>query len=127
MSDRMMTAASIGASKAGGYARYLESKTVAPEIGDYYLTASLEPAQDPGRWLASAETIARLGIDGEMVRHIHAQDEAGFRREFAAALKLVRQRGTPVPHERLVGSDVVLPAADTTLAEARHLLLHDEA
>ena len=33
----MMGAASIGSSKAGGYARYLESKTIAPEIGDYYL------------------------------------------------------------------------------------------
>lgn len=33
-----MTAASIGAAKAGGYARYLESKTVVPERGDYYLT-----------------------------------------------------------------------------------------
>jgi hypothetical protein len=32
-----MTAASIGAGKAGGYARYLESKTIAPERGDYYL------------------------------------------------------------------------------------------
>jgi hypothetical protein len=32
-----MTAASIGAAKGGGYARYLESKTVQPERGDYYL------------------------------------------------------------------------------------------
>jgi hypothetical protein len=32
-----MTAASIGASRGGGYARYLESKTVEPERGDYYL------------------------------------------------------------------------------------------
>ncbi len=29
----VMTAASIGASRGGGYARYLESKTVAPERG----------------------------------------------------------------------------------------------
>ncbi len=81
-----------------------------------------------GQYDVEGEDVKELErIDGEMVRHIHAQDEAGFRREFAAALKLVRQRGTPVPHERLVGSDVVLPAADTTLAEARHLLLHEEA
>jgi len=29
-----MTAASIGAAKGGGYARYLESKTIEPERGD---------------------------------------------------------------------------------------------
>jgi conjugative relaxase-like TrwC/TraI family protein len=57
-----MTAASIGASRGGGYARYLESKTVEPERGDYYLTPDGEMAQAPGRWLADAETLDRLGI-----------------------------------------------------------------
>ena len=64
----VMTAASIGASKAGGYARYLESKTIAPEIGDYYLDPAGEPVQAPGRWLASPGTLARLGIEGETVQ-----------------------------------------------------------
>ena len=45
----MMTAASIGAGKGGGYARYLEGKTVAPERGDYYLTPDGEMTQAPGR------------------------------------------------------------------------------
>ena len=58
-----MTAASIGAAKGGGYARYLESKTVTPERGDYYLSPEGEPTQAPGRWLASPETLARLGIE----------------------------------------------------------------
>src|SRR5271167_1594034 len=62
-----MTAASIGAAKGGGYARYLESKTVIPERGDYYLTPDGEPTQAPGRWLASADTLARLGIEGQSV------------------------------------------------------------
>jgi conjugative relaxase-like TrwC/TraI family protein len=62
-----MTAASIGAAKAGGYARYLESKTVVPERGDYYLTPDGEMAQAPGQWLASPETLARLGIEGNAV------------------------------------------------------------
>jgi hypothetical protein len=43
----VMTAASIGASRGGGYARYLESKTVEPERGDYYLTPDGEMAQAP--------------------------------------------------------------------------------
>ncbi len=58
-----MTAASIGAARGGGYARYLESKTVEPERGDYYLTPDGEMAQAPGRWLAGAETLERLGIE----------------------------------------------------------------
>jgi conjugative relaxase-like TrwC/TraI family protein len=62
-----MTAASIGAAKGGGYARYLESKTVQPERGDYYLSPEGEPTQAPGRWLATPDTLARLGIEGATV------------------------------------------------------------
>jgi conjugative relaxase-like TrwC/TraI family protein len=62
-----MTAESIGASKGGGYARYLESKTVVPEPGAYYLTPEGEPTQAPGRWLASPDSLARLGIEGQRV------------------------------------------------------------
>ncbi len=58
-----MTAASIGAARGGGYARYLESKTVEPGRGDYYLTPDGELTQAPGRWLTGAETLERLGIE----------------------------------------------------------------
>jgi conjugative relaxase-like TrwC/TraI family protein len=61
----MMTAASIGAARGGGYARYLEGKTVEPERGDYYLTPDGEVAQAPGRWLSDAETLERLGIEAD--------------------------------------------------------------
>src|SRR6185312_3013811 len=63
----VMTAASIGSSKGGGYARYLESKTIDPERGDYYLSPTGEPTQSPGRWLATPDTLARLGIEGETI------------------------------------------------------------
>jgi conjugative relaxase-like TrwC/TraI family protein len=63
----VMTAASIGAAKGGGYARYLESKTVEPERGDYYLSPEGEPTQAPGQWLASPGTLARLGIEGASI------------------------------------------------------------
>lgn len=63
-----MTASSIPAAGGGGYARYLESKTVAPERGDYYLTPGGEMTQAPGRWLADPDTLARLGVQaGEPV------------------------------------------------------------
>jgi conjugative relaxase-like TrwC/TraI family protein len=57
-----MTASSIPAAGGGGYARYLESKAVAPERGDYYLTPDGEMTQARGRWLADPETLARLGV-----------------------------------------------------------------
>jgi conjugative relaxase-like TrwC/TraI family protein len=63
----VVTASSIGAAKGGGYARYLEGKTIQPERGDYYLTPGGEPAQAPGRWLASADTLAQLGIESSVV------------------------------------------------------------
>jgi conjugative relaxase-like TrwC/TraI family protein len=63
----MVTAESISSGKAGGYARYLESKTLDRGRGDYYLTPEGEPTQAPGRWLASPETLAALGIEGEMI------------------------------------------------------------
>jgi conjugative relaxase-like TrwC/TraI family protein len=46
-------------------ARYLEGKTVAPERGDYYLTADGVLAEAPGRWLADRETLQRLGVESD--------------------------------------------------------------
>jgi conjugative relaxase-like TrwC/TraI family protein len=62
-----MSASSIGAGKAGGYARYLESKTVEPERGDYYLTPDGQLTETPGRWLSDRNTLSRLGIEGDQV------------------------------------------------------------
>jgi conjugative relaxase-like TrwC/TraI family protein len=65
--NRMLTVSSIGAAKGPGYARYLESKTVAPDRGDYYLSPDGEPTQAPGRWLTPPATLAWLGIDSDVV------------------------------------------------------------
>jgi conjugative relaxase-like TrwC/TraI family protein len=66
-----MSAASIPADRAGGYARYLESKTVAAERGDYYLTPDGERVETPGQWLADQTTLDRLGIQD---RQAHGED-----------------------------------------------------
>jgi conjugative relaxase-like TrwC/TraI family protein len=50
------------ADRASGYARYLESKTVEHEHGDYYLTPDGEMTEPAGRWHAEPETLERLGI-----------------------------------------------------------------
>jgi conjugative relaxase-like TrwC/TraI family protein len=65
----MMTAASIGAGQAAGYAAYLESRTVVPSRGDYYLSAEGEPTEAQGVWHVLDETRERLGLEvGEAVR-----------------------------------------------------------
>jgi hypothetical protein len=58
-----MSASSIPAANGGGYARYLEGKTIRPERGDYYLTPDGELTQAPGRWLADPQTLQALGIE----------------------------------------------------------------
>jgi conjugative relaxase-like TrwC/TraI family protein len=64
---RVLTVSSIGAAKGVGYARYLDSKTIEPDRGDYYLSPDGEPTQAPGRWLTPAATLAWLGIESEVV------------------------------------------------------------
>ena len=59
----MMTAASIAASTASGYADYLESRTATPERGDYYVGVDGAPAESPGRWLSSAEALRRVNVE----------------------------------------------------------------
>lgn len=57
-----MTASSIPAASAGGYAGYLHDKTVVPEQGDYYLGRDGLPAESPGRWIGEADALARVGL-----------------------------------------------------------------
>ena len=72
----VMTAESIGAATRGGYARYLESKTVEPELGAYYLTpdqwAKLTEAHPTGEVAlisdASNKEIARLNARAQHYR-----------------------------------------------------------
>lgn len=49
-------------------------------------------------------------------------DEQAFPSALAALLEAVRAEGEPVADEELVSSDVVLPAAEATVAEVRALL-----
>ncbi len=59
--------------------------------------------------------------DTALVDVVAGTDESAFAQAFHAVLQLVRTRGTPVAVDRLVESDLVLPADGTTLAEARRM------
>ena len=62
-------------------------------------------------------------IDNELVEVVAAEDEAEFGRVLKQMLDLVREKGSPVPIEELVESDLVLPEPDITLIEAEELFV----
>jgi hypothetical protein len=58
-------------------------------------------------------------LDDELMERLTAGDEQGFAQRRDALLALVRAEGRMLPAEVLRESDLVLPPADITLAEAR--------
>jgi PspA-Associated protein len=65
------------------------------------------------------EEQARLNeLENAVVSAVEGEREDGFAESFEKLLGYVRERGTPVPDEELEGSDLILPPADLTFAEA---------
>jgi hypothetical protein len=64
-------------------------------------------------------------LDDELLAEMESGDEAGFRRTLAALLDAVRRLGAPLPDDALEPSELILPAADATLAEVRAMLSDD--
>ena len=58
-------------------------------------------------------------LDNAAVAAAEADDEATFLRLFADMIALVRREGGVLADDDLRASDVILPPADSTLAEAR--------
>lgn len=57
-------------------------------------------------------------LDDATVAAVDAGDEAAFRASFDALLTFVRTEGTAADDDDLFGSDIILPPADLTFAEA---------
>ncbi len=65
------------------------------------------------------DALARVNeLDNAVVSAVDAGDEAGFAATFAELLAFVRDQGHELPDDELHGSDVIIPPADTTMAEA---------
>jgi len=62
-------------------------------------------------------------IDNQLVEAVESEDDGKFKQLLKEMLDLVRQKGTPVPVEELVESDLILPEADITLKEAEELFV----
>lgn len=75
-----------------------------------------------GQYRLEGPALAELDrLDDALLDAIEAGDERAFAQRFQEVLQLVRERGTRVDDGELVESDLILPAPDTTFAEARAL------
>ena len=62
-------------------------------------------------------------IDNQLVEAVEDEDQAKFEQLLKQMLDLVRQKGTAVPVDELIESDLILPQPDITLKEAEELFV----
>jgi hypothetical protein len=62
-------------------------------------------------------------IDNRLVVAVAEENREEFHRLLKEMLDLVREKGTPVPADELVKSDLMLPEPDLTLQEAEELFV----
>ena len=60
-------------------------------------------------------------IDNKLVEVVEEENREEFERLLKCMLDLVREKGSPLPVDELVESDLVLPEPDITLEEAGEL------
>jgi hypothetical protein len=76
-----------------------------------------------GQFRLDDDASAKLTVlDKDVDAAVHAGDEAVFKMALAAAVKLVREGGEPVPEDEFVTADYILPFSDATIDEVRNLL-----
>jgi hypothetical protein len=64
-------------------------------------------------------------IDNRLVEAVETEDEESFRSLLQEMISLVREKGSSLPLDELVESDLILPETDLTLAEAEHIFIGD--
>jgi hypothetical protein len=68
--------------------------------------------------LADDQTAGLNELDNAVVAACEGGDEQGYTRAFAELLDYVRSHGERVGDDELAGSDLILPPADLSFAEA---------
>ena len=58
-------------------------------------------------------------LDNQVVEAVESGDEARFQELWSQMVELVASNGNAVPDDELVESEVILPPADITFAEAK--------
>lgn len=75
-----------------------------------------------GQYQLEGEALSELDrLDDSLFDAIENSDGAQFADRFQEVLELVRRQSTRIPDTELVESELILPAPDTTMDEAREL------
>ena len=76
-----------------------------------------------GQWRIEQDVVADLNrLDDQVEDAVQTGHEAELATALHALLEEVRTQGQPVPDDELSDSDLILPAADSTLVDVRDLL-----
>jgi hypothetical protein len=80
-----------------------------------------------GQWRLSEEAVRGLNtFDDAVEQAVAVRDQDQLTRALHMLLDRIRTTGTRVPDEELADSDLILPAADSTLDEVQQLLSESE-
>jgi hypothetical protein len=80
-----------------------------------------------GQWRLTDDAVRGLNsFDDAVEQAVTAADQDQLTRALHALLDRIRTTGTPVPDDALEDSDLILPAADSTLDDVKQLLSESE-
>jgi hypothetical protein len=80
-----------------------------------------------GQWQLSDDAVRGLNsLDDAVEQAVVAGDQGQLTKALHTLLDRIRTAGTRVPDEELEDSDLILPAADSTLEEVQQLLSESE-
>jgi hypothetical protein len=80
-----------------------------------------------GQWHLTAEDVRGLNsFDDAVEQAVTTGDQEQLTKALHTLLDRIRTSGTRVPDEELEDSDLILPAADSTLEDVRQLLSESE-
>jgi hypothetical protein len=76
-----------------------------------------------GQYELDDDAVRKLDeLDTALTDAYQAGDDARFRQCLLATVEFVQTSGKPVPHEQVVGSDVIIPPDDSSLEDARDFM-----
>ena len=72
-----------------------------------------------GQYRLADDVLERVNtLDNAVVAAVEGEDEDGFHAAFEEMLDVIRSEGAPVADDDIEVSDVIVPPADTSMAEA---------
>ena len=76
-----------------------------------------------GQYRLSSEAVAEVNAaDAALQAAIDSSDEAAFKAALHRLVITIRAEGTPLADDEFIGSDAIVPDADSTLEETRDML-----